>query len=308
VVATLCRIDLSRGVMLEPEHTVGRSGDSRLRIPAGYVSTQHAVIRWTGHRWELRDLGSTNGTFLDGERLRVGESRPLAAGNQVIFGHTGEAWQLADVEPPRPFVVPEDGGPPLLVEDDMLGLPSPADGDVAATIYRSAGGDWKLERADDVVADLAPGKVFEVAGRSYRFSCPAVIPRTSTADRRPELPDARLLFRVTRDEEHVEIELDDGSGPRALPVRNHNYVLLILARRRLDDAAAGHAPSACGWMFKDDLLRAGQMAPPQLNIEVFRIREQFAALGLAGSARIVERRPGTRELRIGVARLEVGWI
>jgi hypothetical protein len=47
------------------------------------------------------------------------------------------------------------------------------------------------------------------------------------------------------------------------------------------------------------------MAPPQLNLDVFRLRRQFAALGIVDAANIVERRPRTRQLRIGTARLQI---
>jgi hypothetical protein len=47
------------------------------------------------------------------------------------------------------------------------------------------------------------------------------------------------------------------------------------------------------------------MAPPQLNIDVFRIRRHFAAAGIAGAAGIVERRPRTQQLRIGTPHLEI---
>jgi pSer/pThr/pTyr-binding forkhead associated (FHA) protein len=37
------------------------------------VSRYHAEIRWTGRGWRFRDLGSTNGTRLNGVRLPHGQ-------------------------------------------------------------------------------------------------------------------------------------------------------------------------------------------------------------------------------------------
>jgi hypothetical protein len=51
------------------EHTVGRSGDSAIKIPVARVSKSHAVLRVEGDRLFVRDLGSTNGTEIDGKRL-----------------------------------------------------------------------------------------------------------------------------------------------------------------------------------------------------------------------------------------------
>jgi hypothetical protein len=43
----------------------------------------------------------------------------------------------------------------------------------------------------------------------------------------------------------------------------------------------------------------------RLNVDVFRARKQFAALGIQGAANIVDRRTGTGRIRLGVERVEV---
>ena len=45
-------------------HTVGRGSDNDVRILAGRVSKRHAVVRVDGEQLFVRDLGSTNGTWL----------------------------------------------------------------------------------------------------------------------------------------------------------------------------------------------------------------------------------------------------
>jgi hypothetical protein len=69
------------------EHTIGRSGDSTIKIPVARVSKSHAIVRVEGNRMFVRDAGSTNGTEIDG--LRVGsdevEARP---GSLVSFAGT----------------------------------------------------------------------------------------------------------------------------------------------------------------------------------------------------------------------------
>ena len=52
------------------------------------VSRQHAVIGATQGQWTVRDLGSTNGTYLNGERLAEGETRPISNGDQVGFSRS----------------------------------------------------------------------------------------------------------------------------------------------------------------------------------------------------------------------------
>ena len=50
--------------------TIGRSSDSTLVIVDEYTSTRHASLAKTGNEWRLTDLDSTNGTKLDGVRVR----------------------------------------------------------------------------------------------------------------------------------------------------------------------------------------------------------------------------------------------
>lgn len=50
--------------------TVGRSTDSTLAIVDEYTSTYHAKLARNGERWMLTDLDSTNGTKLNGSRVR----------------------------------------------------------------------------------------------------------------------------------------------------------------------------------------------------------------------------------------------
>jgi len=48
---------------------MGRGTDSDIHIVASGVSRHHAEIRWNGKRAEVVDLGSTNGTTLEGTRV-----------------------------------------------------------------------------------------------------------------------------------------------------------------------------------------------------------------------------------------------
>jgi ABC-type multidrug transport system ATPase subunit/pSer/pThr/pTyr-binding forkhead associated (FHA) protein/ABC-type multidrug transport system permease subunit len=65
--------------------TIGRLGDNDVTIPSSAVSRYHARISPVpGGHWVV-DLGSRNGTQLNGERFR-GESRWLANGDTVVVG------------------------------------------------------------------------------------------------------------------------------------------------------------------------------------------------------------------------------
>jgi hypothetical protein len=121
----------------------------------------------------------------------------------------------------------------------------------------------------------------------------------------PEVCDVHLSFAVSSDEEHVQIHMLVGGQVFDMGCRAHNYLLLTLARRRIEDRARGNLETACGWLCPDDVAHDPMMAPPRLNIDVFRIRKQFAARGIARAEAIIERRPRARQLRIGTGHLAV---
>lgn len=64
--------------------TVGRRPDATIRMTEPFVSSEHAEITRDEGRWWLRDLGSTNGTFVNGQRISAPTG--IRAGDIVQFG------------------------------------------------------------------------------------------------------------------------------------------------------------------------------------------------------------------------------
>lgn len=303
--AWLIQVASGQKRLLEAEHFVGRGMNCSLCINERYVSAQHALLRWNGQHWEVKDLGSRNGTFADGVRIRPGEEIPIRTGMRIAFGRPEQEWSLSDDAPPVPMVVPVHGGEPLLCQDDLVALPSASDPRV--TIYRNADGAWVLEQPNESSVPIANLQIFEVDGRAFRFSCPQETLKTSIAYMLPEaeIRYVRLLFSVSRDEEHVHMQVACPLKTHDLGARSRYYLLLTLARRRLADAAEGLPDTSCGWTYQEELEHDASMAGSQLNIDVFRIRKQFGELGLSDPANIIERRPRTRQLRIGTGHLSI---
>ena len=63
---------------------IGRHDTNDIQINEQTVTGTHAVIRKTDSGFELEDLGSTNGTFVNGERIR---KRVLISGDRIRFGN-----------------------------------------------------------------------------------------------------------------------------------------------------------------------------------------------------------------------------
>jgi pSer/pThr/pTyr-binding forkhead associated (FHA) protein len=64
--------------------TIGRSRDCEIVVDDANVSRRHAELRPRGGAWVLTDLGSTNGTRLDGRRIERPE--PLEPGDRIEVG------------------------------------------------------------------------------------------------------------------------------------------------------------------------------------------------------------------------------
>lgn len=68
---------------LQQEQTViGRSSNCDVVLPGRQVSRQHAVIERDDGSYQLRDLGSKNGTFVNGQPVRR-EPHPLKDGDEI---------------------------------------------------------------------------------------------------------------------------------------------------------------------------------------------------------------------------------
>ncbi len=89
----------------KPKIVIGRKPTCDLRIPLSSVSRQHCQIELTDDGLVCRDLGSSNGTFYNGERLTEAE---LSAGDRLDVGPVhffvvidGEP---ADIEPVKTVI------------------------------------------------------------------------------------------------------------------------------------------------------------------------------------------------------------
>ncbi len=92
-------IHLDRG-----RYIIGRGADCDVVLPEPEASRRHAELRRFGDRWLIVDLGSTNGTLVDGLRLQPDQGQPLLPGVSVSIGHTRfmlqEELESAAAEPP----------------------------------------------------------------------------------------------------------------------------------------------------------------------------------------------------------------
>ncbi|PRW61631.1 FHA domain-containing protein, partial [Actinopolyspora mortivallis] len=66
-------------------NVIGRGQDGQFRLPDTGVSRRHIEIHWDGQAAMLADLGSTNGTTVNGTPVQTWQ---LADGDVIRIGHS----------------------------------------------------------------------------------------------------------------------------------------------------------------------------------------------------------------------------
>jgi len=108
---------------LRPPIVVGRSAEAKLRIPKDSVSRRHCEFFLEDEVVFVRDLGSTNGTFVNHEEIADGRATAVPPGAVVNAGGVSFRVQYESSAADR-LVAPEG--------DDTVPLPAAADEGSAA--------------------------------------------------------------------------------------------------------------------------------------------------------------------------------
>lgn len=288
-------------VALRARCLLGRSAACDVRVDDPRVSGEHASLCWTRAGWELRDLASKNGTFVDGRRLAAQERAVLAAGSTFDLGAPAPGgFVLVDAAPPSATATHLGTGAVRQASSGLLVLPDEEQPRVS--LMEAENGRWRLEALGETKW-VSEGEVVLVDGERWRLDLPASGATVDANLAGRTIDTISLRFGVSRDEERVEISVVGGAEETPLPPRSCQYLLLTLARARLSDAGA--PPPERGWLERDALCRMLKMDEYRLNVDVCRARKQFASLGIQGAGDIVQRRVGTGRLRLGVERVSI---
>jgi hypothetical protein len=91
-------VDGRRHTISRARTVIGRGSDADITISDAGSSRRHAEILWDGERAMMRDMGSTNGTKVNGQK--VGEAR-LASDSTISIGRTNLVFRIVPVRSPR---------------------------------------------------------------------------------------------------------------------------------------------------------------------------------------------------------------
>jgi S1-C subfamily serine protease len=110
---------------------IGRDPKATLSLAdgRGTVSWRHARIELKGGSVRIEDLGSTNGTYVNGQRLATGQPAPLRVKDVIQFGLKGPRLQVCEID-----LSDQTVGATMLMPASPAGQPAPA------TVYRARNG------------------------------------------------------------------------------------------------------------------------------------------------------------------------
>jgi len=281
---------------------MGRARTSGLRVRGTAASGEHASIVWTGDHWDARDLGSTNGTLVGEVRLEPGKPHKIVAGSRLVLGAPDEIWELESDDPPDALAIEVTSGAIVEAKAGLLALPDATAPELS--VYKSANGSWVSEDPEGDVKPAADDAVLQTRGKSWRLHLPHDAEGTPMVDAGMSLATVKFVFKVSKNEEMIDIAVTHQGKTIPLESREHGYVLLTLARARQADQNLSVGER--GWLDRDELLRMLAMDTNALNVAIHRARQQLLAAGIDGAQGVVEVRRGHR--RFGTDRFEISAI
>ncbi len=78
------RPEVGSSIPLDAVNSLGRDVNNSIVIDDSFVSTDHALLTFRGRAWYVEDRGSTNGTWLNGQRVEG--LLPLGYGDEIQVG------------------------------------------------------------------------------------------------------------------------------------------------------------------------------------------------------------------------------
>lgn len=270
---------------------IGRAPGNDLVLSADQVSWHHAVVWVEGGRLWLKDLGSTNGSFLNGDRIKAPTIIPPKA--QIRLGPSVQLRVLGQ---------PASDGPRntlLMIEDQTHGLRFPLQSDrfyigtapnanlrldegpeeAAVLVIHEDGELWLGTDEEERSVEL--NEAFEVAGRKLRVKEAADVRAPTAAAER-----TRYAYRLV-------VDLQGATGPEAtvedlqtgnrseIRSANRAVLLYILAKKLSEDRENDEPTSRQGWC-GDEEVSSGvwgrnwkSHAGSHLHVLIHRLRKQL---------------------------------
>lgn len=262
-------------IYLRISHIFGRASASVNTLVGGQnVSRVHATIGWQADFWTIQD-SSTNGTYVNGEKLDRAHKRRLHKGDKIHFGEISEDyWVFKDDAAPRSMLVPiGDANNPIELSEITV-LPSHDSPEI--TLYSLPDQLWYSENSEKT-EQLHTGDTIRTSMGDWYFVDNYPLDETSfyvDGDDKSAVK-SKAHFAVSQNEEHVSLTVTIGQYELSLGRKAGHYLLLMLARKRLNDLNNQVIQSEAGWLDKGIICSELKIEEQYMNIQIFRYRKQL---------------------------------
>ena len=135
----------------EDEVVIGRGEENGIVLNIAEVSRAHAVLTRAEEGYMVKDLGSTNGTFVD--KKKVGEKYLLKPGDTIMLGDAIYLKYQADTDPDETLIAPRPDA--VSAPDETAVTPKPVAREPIARPVATP------KRGKAAAAALAPDQVTE---------------------------------------------------------------------------------------------------------------------------------------------------
>lgn len=292
--AKLRNISIGKNHYLKPNHIFGRStSNTDTTIDDKRVSQIHATIRFEGHNWSLIDH-SRNGTRVNNKRVNSKTGIRIKKNDRIDFLNDDSApWILEDDSPPTTFLqATGDECDDITLVDVPVQLNKT---NPEALIYSINESEW-IASVDGDEKILRNGSLLVLnKNKSWQLNIHKSVLCTidMDAENKKISKNSTFEFCISADEEHTKLKIIYQNISLDLGERIHHYILLTLARKKIEDYQQGIANESQGWLEIDKLLLMLGVDCYYLNTQIYRIKKQIEkSFGLPID--IFERRTGTK--------------
>lgn len=285
-------------ILLNVHHEVGRNPNTATTyLPGRDVSKSHATFGWKDGHWFLRDH-SRNGTLING-KFAHHHTISIQKGDSLQFGKDdGSKWELVDDAAPTSYLKAITNNVKVLALAPATGIPFPSAPEVS--FYFTSHNRWRAETKGSII-DLMQGTQLHFSQEDWIFIENSVL--DDTLDYGLIVSTAYFKFILSEDEERLSVQIVGNGWQLNLGERVHNYLLLVLVRKRLRDSREGASSHDIGWLEMEALTKdmgrefRKEVDAYQVNLQIYRLRQQLLQMEPYGYlfSNVVERRKG--ELR-----------
>lgn len=289
---------------------IGRAADNDLCIPEATVSSYHVLLFVREGEVRVRDLNSTNGTFIDGAQLEqngvLAEDQELRLGPEVRLLVCLSEEEDID-RGPRAYVLDMGSGRLLPLPGGRQSLNElVTDRELPEAVELEVEGETVVVYRAGSQRTVKLGEVLQVGEEDFRLlDVAGAITRTVNAG-----ASQRWHLRVDlsgRPGPVAELTEPGGRASHSIRAANRVSVLYMLAQQMLEDINSEVPTSDAGWCPDENLMRGvwgrrwEDKGSASFQVLIHRVRKDLQKYGL--SAESIEKRSGYTRFKPGVFEL-----